>query len=440
MNIGTIGHVDHGKTTLSAAISFAYAAKTDQAKDYSKIDNAPEERKRGITISASHIEYETATRHYAHVDCPGHADYIKNMIVGAAQMDGSILVIAATDGVMAQTKEHILLAKQVGVPRIIVYINKVDAADEALVDLVEEEIRDYMDTNGFEGSPIIRGSALLALSEMGGVPNASENKPTVDREILRQFINKDANISIDDNIDEILKNSDFEFPSELGLKSIVRLMMYIDRYFLVPERDVKKPFLLAIENSFNIKGIGPVATGRVERGKICPNEEVEVLSFNAESTKGVVTKLEMFKKEVKEGICGDDLAVRIRGVDFENISRGGVIVAPGSVKLYKAFKCNIYALKPIEGGREKPFKSGYRPQFFIRTADVTGEIQLPAETNIVMPGDNVNDVTVVLHTQVAIENGLQFAMREGGKTVGRGIITEVIKDAPTIATQMRSKL
>jgi elongation factor Tu len=403
MNVGTIGHVDHGKTTLSAAISLAFTRDPSQAKAYDQIDNAPEEKKRGITISASHVEYETGTRHYAHVDCPGHADYIKNMIVGAAQMDGAILVVAATDGVMLQTKEHILLAKQVGVPKIIVFINKADQADEELIMLVGDEIQEELLRHGFEGSPIVVGSGLMAAEEI----------KRIDRKALRAYI--DSNYA-----------GDFAFESELGLRTVVELMKTVDTYFEIPERDTTKPFLLAIENSFNIKGIGPVATGRVERGCIKKDSKVDVYSFNAEPVKNaVVTGLEMFKKEVKEGMPGDDLAVKLRGVDFANLSRGGVIAASGSIQMRKYFSCEMYVLTGEEGGRKTPFHSGYRPQFFIRTADVTGTIVLPESTTIVMPGDSIQNVIVELNSLVALEKGMRFACREGGKTVMRGVITEI---------------
>jgi elongation factor Tu len=409
MNVGTIGHVDHGKTTLSAAISMIYTPDPSCAKNYSQIDNAPEEKKRGITIAASHIEYESHDRHYSHVDCPGHADYVKNMIVGATQMDGAILVIAATDGPMAQTREHILLAKQVGVPRITVFLNKADAIeDEEMLSIVEEEVIDLLTAHNMENSPIIKGSALKAIEEISALTNDQKKS-------LREHI--DSNYT-----------TDFQFSSEVGIKSVIELMKNVNTHFEMPVRDTSKPFLLAIENAFNIKGIGPVATGRVDRGVVSPGQEVEVLAMNGERQKGVVTKLEMFKKEVKEGMCGDDLAMRIRGIAFEQLSRGGVIVAVNSCNLYKAFVCNMYVLKKDEGGRSSHFTSGYRPQFFIRTADVTGQIILDESVANAMPGDTLNNVTVILNNSVAIEENLQFAIREGGRTVGRGVIIKCLTD------------
>ena len=384
VNIGTIGHVDHGKTTLTAAITKTLASK-GQADfiDYANIDKAPEERERGITINTAHVEYETETRHYAHVDCPGHADYIKNMITGAAQMDGAILVIASTDGPMAQTKEHLLLARQVGVPYIIVFMNKVDQVDdEELLELVEMEIRETLDEYEFPGddTPIIKGSALKALEA------ASADDP--------------------------------------ACAPIWELMAAVDSYIPTPDRKADQPFLMPVEDVFTITGRGTVATGRVERGRINVNEEVEIVGIKEESRKTVCTGLEMFRKMLDFAEAGDNVGALLRGVQRTEIERGQVICKPGSIKPHTKFKGQVYVLTKDEGGRHTPFFNNYRPQFYFRTTDVTGVINLPEGTEMCMPGDNVV-MDVELITPIAIEAGLRFAIREGGRTVGSGVVTEI---------------
>ena len=382
VNIGTIGHVDHGKTTLTAAITKRQAEKFGgEFVDYANIDKAPEERERGITINTSHVEYQTATRHYAHVDCPGHADYVKNMITGAAQMDGAILVIAATDGPMAQTREHILLSRQVGVPKMVVFMNKCDQVDDPeLLDLVEMEIRDLLNEYGFDGdnTPIIRGSALKAL----------EGDP-------------EANAAID------------------------KLMDAVDEWIPTPERDTDKPFLMSIEDVFTITGRGTVVTGRVERGKLNLNDTVEIVGIRpTQST--VVTGIEMFRKQLDYAEAGDNAGVLLRGISREEVERGQVLAKPGSVTPHKKFKAQVYVLSKEEGGRHTPFFANYRPQFYFRTTDVTGVIELEAGVEMVMPGDNVS-ITVELIHPIAIENGTKFSIREGGRTVGAGNVTEIIE-------------
>ena len=382
-NIGTIGHVDHGKTTLTAAISKVLAARVagNEATDFENIDKAPEERERGITISTAHIEYETEKRHYAHVDCPGHADYVKNMITGAAQMDGAILVVAATDGVMAQTKEHILLSRQVGVPYIVVFLNKCDMVDdEELIELVEMEVTEQLEEYGFEGCPIIKGSALKALED----PN-----------------------------------------SEWGDK-ILELMHTIDEYVPDPERDTDKPFLMPVEDVFSITGRGTVATGRVERGVLHVNEEVEIVGIHEDIRKVVVTGIEMFRKLLDEAQPGDNIGALLRGVQRDEIQRGQVLCKPGSITPHHKFTAQVYVLTKDEGGRHTPFFNNYRPQFYFRTTDVTGVCELPAGTEMCMPGDNV-EMTVELIHNVAMEQGLRFAIREGGRTVGSGAVATIIE-------------
>jgi elongation factor Tu len=382
VNIGTIGHVDHGKTTLTAAITSVLADKGwAQVRDFSSIDNAPEEKERGITINTSHVEYETGNRHYAHVDCPGHADYVKNMVTGAAQMDGAILVVAATDGPMPQTREHILLARQVGVPKIVVFMNKVDMVDDPeLLDLVEMEIRELLSFYQFDGdnTPIIRGSAL------GG-------------------LNKDAN----------------------WVPKIMELMDAVDAFIPIPPRQVDKPFLMPVEDVFSITGRGTVATGRIETGVINSGEEVEVIGMQETKMKSVVTGVEMFRKLLDRGEAGDNVGLLLRGIDKNDIRRGMVIAKPGSITPHTDFKAEIYVLKKEEGGRHTPFHNRYRPQFYLRTTDVTGEIVLPEGREMVMPGDNVT-ITVKLIVPVAMDKGLRFAIREGGRTVGAGQVTEII--------------
>ncbi len=382
VNIGTIGHVDHGKTTLTAAITVVLAEKGwSEVRDFASIDNAPEEKERGITINTSHVEYQTANRHYAHVDCPGHADYVKNMVTGAAQMDGAILVVAATDGPMPQTREHILLARQVGVPKIVVFMNKVDMVDdEELLDLVEMEIRELLTFYKFDGdnTPIIRGSAL------GG-------------------LNKD----------------------EKWMPKIVELMDAVDSFIPIPPREVDKPFLMPVEDVFSITGRGTVATGRIETGIINSGEEVEILGMVEEKYKSVVTGVEMFRKILDKGEAGDNVGLLLRGIDKTSIRRGMVICKPGSITPHKNFKAEIYVLKKEEGGRHTPFHNKYRHQFYLRTTDVTGEITLPEGREMVMPGDNVT-ITVNLIMPVAMAKGLRFAIREGGRTVGAGQVVEII--------------
>ncbi|MCB9015657.1 MAG: elongation factor Tu [Lentimicrobiaceae bacterium] len=382
VNVGTIGHVDHGKTTLTAAITLCLADKGwSEFRSFDSIDNAPEEKERGITINTAHIEYQTLNRHYAHVDCPGHADYVKNMVTGAAQMDGAILVVAATDGPMPQTREHILLARQVGVPRLVVFMNKVDLVDDPeLLDLVEMEIRDLLTFYGFDGdnSPIIRGSAL------GGL-----NKEPV------------------------------------WVEKIIELMDAVDAWIPLPPRDVDKPFLMPVEDVFSITGRGTVATGRIETGVIHTGDPVDIIGLDAEKLKSVVTGVEMFRKILDTGEAGDNAGLLLRGIDKEAIRRGMVIAKPGSVTPHKEFKGEVYILKKEEGGRHTPFHNKYRPQFYFRTTDVTGEVILPEGVEMVMPGDNLS-VTVKLIAPIAMSKNLRFAIREGGRTVGAGQVTEIL--------------
>ena len=383
-NIGTIGHVDHGKTTLTAAITkiLAESGGADYTA-YDQIDKAPEEKARGITISTAHVEYTTANRHYAHVDCPGHADYVKNMITGAAQMDGGILVVNAADGPMPQTREHILLARQVGVPALVVYLNKVDQVDDAeLIDLVEEEIRDLLNKYDFPGdtTPIIRGSALAA---------------------------------VEDGDEEIGKNS------------ILKLMEAVDTFIPQPPRELDKPFLMPVEDVFSISGRGTVVTGRIEQGVIKPGEEIEIIGIS-DTQKTVATGVEMFRKLLDSGEAGDNVGVLLRGTKKEEVERGQVLAKPGSIKPHKKFKCEVYSLSKEEGGRHTPYFANYRPQFYFRTTDVTGSITLPEGTEMVMPGDNVT-LTVELLSPIAMDNNLRFAIREGGRTVGSGVVSEIIE-------------
>ncbi len=382
VNIGTIGHIDHGKTTLTAAITKVLAqAGLSEFRSFDSIDNAPEEKARGITINTAHIEYQTTNRHYAHVDCPGHADYIKNMITGAAQMDGAILVVAATDGPMPQTREHILLARQVGVPRLVVYMNKVDLVDDPeLLDLVEMETRDLLNFYGFDGdnTPIIRGSALGALND-----------------------------------------------DPKGVESVMELMKAVDEWIPLPQRDVEKPFLMPVEDVFSITGRGTVATGRIETGIIRTGDPVEIIGLGAEKLKSVVTGVEMFRKILDEGKAGDNAGLLLRGIDKDEIRRGMVVAAPGSIKPHKHFKAQVYILKKEEGGRHTPFHNKYRPQFYFRTTDVTGEIVLPNGVEMVMPGDNL-EIEVNLIYEIAMNLNLRFAIREGGRTVGAGQVVEIL--------------
>jgi elongation factor Tu len=390
VNVGTIGHVDHGKTTLTAAITAALAKKGyAQARSFDSIDNAPEERARGITIATAHVEYETDNRHYAHVDCPGHADYVKNMITGAAQMDGAILVVAATDGPMPQTREHILLGRQVGVPRIVVFLNKVDIADPELIELVELEVRELLTKYEFPGddTPIAKGSATQAL-EAGTDPSASAD--------------------------------------DARLQPIYELMDNVDSYVPTPVRDVDKPFLMPVEDVFSITGRGTVATGRVERGIVKVNEEVEIVGFGLQK-KTTVTGIEMFRKLLDEGRAGDNVGLLLRGVDKDEIERGMVLAKPASITPHHKFMAQILVLTKEEGGRHTPFFAGYRPQFYFRTTDVTGVVTLPAGVEMVMPGDNVDNLAVELITPVAMEEGLRFAVREGGRTVGAGVVAKIVE-------------
>jgi elongation factor Tu len=383
VNIGTIGHVDHGKTTLTAAITTVLGKKGLSAvKSFDSIDNAPEEKERGITINTSHVEYQTVSRHYAHVDCPGHADYVKNMVTGAAQMDGAIIVVAATDGPMPQTREHILLARQVNVPRIVVFLNKVDLVDdEELLELVEMEVRDLLNFYGFEGDdcPVIRGSALGALN---GEPQWEDK--------------------------------------------VMELMEAVDTWIPIPPRDNEKPFLMPVEDVFSITGRGTVATGRIETGVINTGNEVHIIGLGEEARKTVVTGVEMFRKILDRGEAGDNVGLLLRGVDKDEVKRGQVIAQPGTIKPHTRFKAEVYILKKEEGGRHTPFHDKYRPQFFLRTLDITGEIHLPEGVQMVMPGDNVS-IEVELIYPVACNVGLRFAIREGGRTVGAGQITEIIE-------------
>ena len=382
VNVGTIGHVDHGKTTLTAAITNTLSNKGDtEAKSFDEIDNAPEEKERGITIATSHVEYETDGRHYAHVDCPGHADYVKNMITGAAQMDGAILVVSAADGVMPQTREHILLARQVNVPHVVVFLNKVDQVDDdELIELVEEEVRDLLTEYGFDGenTPIVKGSALKALEG--------------DEEAQAQ---------------------------------IVALGEALDSYIPEPERELDKPFLMPIEDIFSITGRGTVATGRIEQGKVNTGDEVEIVGIK-DTTTTTITGVEMFRKILDEGLAGDNVGCLLRGTKREEIERGQVLCKPGSINPHTKFKAEVYCLKKEEGGRHTPFFSGYRPQFYFRTTDVTGVADLPEGTEMVMPGDNV-EMTIELIQPIAMDQGLRFAIREGGRTVGSGVVSEIIE-------------
>ena len=383
INIGTIGHVDHGKTTLTAAITKTLHQRYQLGEEvaFDKIDKAPEERERGITISTTHVEYETPNRHYAHVDCPGHADYVKNMITGAAQMDGAILVVAATDGPMAQTREHILLSRQVGVPKIVVFLNKCDMVDdEELLDLVEMEVTELLDEYGFEDSPIVRGSAYQALQD----------------------------------------------PSGEGGDAIVKLFEVVDEYIPTPEHEMDKPFLMPVEDVFSITGRGTVATGRVERGVLHVSDEVEIVGLTDEARKVVVTGIEMFRKLLDEAEPGDNIGVLLRGVQRNEIERGQVIAKPGTITPHTKFTAQVYVLTADEGGRHKPFFNNYRPQFYFRTTDVTGVITLPEGTEMCMPGDNV-EMTIELISPIAMEQGLRFAIREGGRTVGSGSVVSIIE-------------
>ena len=389
VNIGTIGHIDHGKTTLTAAITKYLAMKGGaEYTDYSSIDKAPEERERGITINTAHVEYETAKRHYAHVDCPGHADYIKNMITGAAQMDGAILVVAASDGPMPQTREHILLARQVGVPYIVVFLNKCDQVDdEELLELVEMEVRELLSSYDFPGddTPIIRGSALLAMQAL-----------------------------LDGRVDD---------PST---KCIQELLDAVDSYIPAPERDTDKPFLMPVEDVFTITGRGTVATGRVERGQIKIQDKAEIVGLSTEKKETVITGIEMFRKLLDYANAGDNIGTLLRGIDRKEIERGQVLAKPGTIHPHTEFTAQVYVLTKDEGGRHTPFINGYRPQFYFRTTDVTGSIKLPEGVEMVMPGDHV-DMEVTLITPIAIEEGLRFAIREGGRTVGSGVVAKIIK-------------
>lgn len=386
VNVGTIGHVDHGKTTLTAAILKVAAAKglTAQTKDIGQIDAAPEEKERGITIATAHVEYETEGRHYAHVDCPGHADYVKNMITGAAQMDGAILVVSAADGPMPQTREHILLARQVGVPYIVVFLNKVDqVSDPELIDLVEEEIKDLLKKYEFPGdtTPIVRGSALKALE------NPSD---------------------------------------EEAAKPVMDLLKNLDEYIPTPERDLDKSFLMPIEDVFSIEGRGTVVTGRIERGVVKVGEEIEIVGMQSETMKTTVTGVEMFNKNLDQGQAGDNAGILLRGTKKDEVERGMVLAKPGSITPHTEFEAEVYALTKDEGGRHKPFFKGYKPQFYIRTTDVTGDVTLPEGTEMVMPGDTAN-LTIKLIVPVAMEEKMRFAIREGGRTVGAGVVTKIIK-------------
>jgi len=387
LNIGTIGHVDHGKTTLTSAITKVLSKMNEKVKyrDFWSIDNAPEEKERGITIQIAHVEYETKARHYAHIDCPGHADYVKNMITGAAQMDGAILVVSAADGPMPQTREHILLARQVNVPAIVVFMNKVDMVeDKEILDLVELEIRELLTSYGFPGDeiPVVRGSALKAMESDGGA-DAEWNK------------------------------------------NIIELMDAVDSYIKMPERSIDKPFLLPIEDVFTISGRGTVVTGRVERGIVKVGDEVDILGIR-ETRKRVVTGVEMFKKLLDEGRAGDNIGVLLRGTDREDVDRGMVLAKPGSITPHTKFKAEVLVLSKEEGGRHTPFVTGYRPQFFFRTTDVTGSVKLPAGVEMVMPGDNAN-LEIELIMPIAMEKGLKFAIREGGRTVGAGSVTDIVE-------------
>ena len=385
VNVGTIGHVDHGKTTLTAAITMILAKANPKiaVRTFDSIDNVPEEKARGITISTAHVEYQSKERHYAHVDCPGHADYVKNMITGAAQMDGAILVVSAADGPMPQTREHILLARQVGVPYIVVFMNKADMVDDKeLLELVEMEVRELLSTYKFPGddTPIVIGSALKALEGD---------------------------------------------PSEIGVPAVVKLVQEMDRYIPVPKRDVEKPFLMPVEDVFSISGRGTVVTGRIERGIVKVNEEVEIIGLK-DTVKTTCTGVEMFRKLLDEGQAGDNVGVLLRGTKREDVERGQVLAKPGSIMPHTKFECEVYVLTKEEGGRHTPFFKGYRPQFYFRTTDVTGTIELPGNTEMVMPGDNIK-MTVELIAPIAMEDGLRFAIREGGRTVGAGVVAKILK-------------
>jgi len=389
VNVGTIGHIDHGKTTLTAAITktLATLGKT-VAKKYDEIDNAPEEKARGVTINVHHAEYETEKRHYAHIDCPGHADYIKNMITGAAQMDGAILVVSAVDGPMPQTREHLILARQVNVPRLIIFLNKVDMVDDPeLIDLVEEEVRDLLTKEGFPGKevPVIRGSALKAMEAEGDL---SRNNP--------------------------------------ASQCIWELMDAVDSYIPLPERPIDKPFLMPVEDVFTITGRGTVVTGRIERGVIKTGEEVEILGLSEERRKTVCTGVEMFRKILDRGEAGDNVGLLLRGVEHDEVARGQVVAKTGSIHPHTQFECEVYILSKEEGGRHKAFVSGYRPQFYLRTTDVTGEIKLPEGVEMAMPGDKIK-MNVTLIYPVAIDDNLRFAIREGGRTIGAGVVTKIIE-------------
>ncbi len=389
VNVGTIGHVDHGKTSLTAAITMTLAKKgLANIRTFDSIDNAPEEKARGITIATAHVEYQTEKRHYAHVDCPGHADYVKNMITGAAQMDGAILVVAGTDGPMPQTKEHILLARQVGVPKMVVFLNKVDIADPELLDLVEMELRELLTLYQFPGDeiPIIRGSATKALEA------AAQNKDITDE----------------------------------AFKPILALMEAVDTYIPEPKRDIEKPFLMPIEDVFSITGRGTVGTGRVERGRAKVGDEVEVIGLG-QHKKTTITGAEMFRKELDEVKAGDNAGILLRGVEKTDLERGMVVAKPGSITPHKKFSAQVYVLKKEEGGRHTPFINGYRPQFYFRTTDVTGVVTLPTGVEMVMPGDNVDNMQIELISTIAMDDGLRFAIREGGRTVGAGVVTKIIE-------------
>ena len=383
VNVGTMGHVDHGKTTLTAAISHVLSKKlpsdVNKPRDYDQIDNAPEEKQRGITIASSHIEYESENRHYAHVDMPGHADYVKNMITGAAQVDGAVLVVSAADGPMPQTREHVLLARQVGVPKIVVFLNKMDMADEEMVELIEEEVRELLEKNGFDkDAPIIKGSALKALEGDAKYEDA-----------------------------------------------VMELVAAIDSYIPEPTRDMDKPFLMPVEDVFSIKGRGTVATGRIEQGIVKLNDEVEIVGVR-DTQKSVVTGIEAFKKNLDQGQAGDNAGLLLRGIEREQIERGQVLAKPGSITPHTEFEAEVYILKKEEGGRHTPFSKGYKPQFYFRTTDVTGEVELPADKEMVMPGDTLT-FKVKLLAPIAMEQGLNFAIREGGRTVGAGVVTNIVK-------------
>jgi len=389
VNIGTIGHVDHGKTTLTAAITkvLALVDPANQVRAFDSIDGAPEEKERGITINTAHVEYQTEARHYAHVDCPGHADYVKNMITGAAQMDGAILVVSAADGPMPQTREHILLSRQVGVPYIVVFLNKCDMVDdEELIELVEMELRELLNEYDFPGDeiPIVRGSALKALESASNDPNAEEYQP------------------------------------------ILELMRTVDKYIPTPQRDVDKPFIMPVEDVFSITGRGTVATGRVERGVVKVGDEVEIVGLNDQPRKTVVTGVEMFRKLLDQAVAGDNIGTLLRGVQRTEIERGQVLAKPGSIKPHTKFVGQVYVLTKEEGGRHTPFFNGYRPQFYFRTTDVTGVVKLPEGVEMVMPGDHI-DMEISLITPIAMEEGLRFAIREGGRTVGAGTVTKIIE-------------